>query len=95
MEGSLSLVLALMLDEASSSFNRDHGRISISGACFDVGRGIIPVQQERTYYKTLHGTCITKALKKPTPRKVGIFDVDTEKGMQLDSWQLLTEKEGE
>ncbi|KAH0865208.1 hypothetical protein HID58_082419 [Brassica napus] len=59
--------------------DKNHGRISISGACFDVGRGIIFVQQERTYYKTLHGTCITKALKKPKPRKVGIFDVGTEK----------------
>ncbi|KAL0816230.1 hypothetical protein Bca101_072674 [Brassica carinata] len=63
----------------SCFLTQDHGRISISGACFDVGRGIIPVQQERTYYKTLHGTCITKALKKPKPRKVGIFDVGTEK----------------
>ncbi|KAG2238515.1 hypothetical protein Bca52824_092243 [Brassica carinata] len=62
---------------------RDHGRISISGACFDAGRGIISVQQERTYYKTLHGTCITKALKKPKPRKVGIFDVGTEKGRSV------------
>ncbi|WZZ61344.1 hypothetical protein YC2023_061451 [Brassica napus] len=83
------------MDQSVTIQLRDHGRISISGACFDVGRGIIPVQQERTYYKTLHGTCITKALKKPKPRKVGIFDVGTEKGMQLDSWQLLTEKEGE
>ncbi|KAG2271252.1 hypothetical protein Bca52824_065807 [Brassica carinata] len=38
---------------------------------------------ERTYYKTLHGTCITKALKKPKPRKVGIFDVGTEKGRSV------------
>ncbi|KAG5388008.1 hypothetical protein IGI04_029549, partial [Brassica rapa subsp. trilocularis] len=58
---------------------RDYGRISISGACFDAGQGIILVLQEQTYYKTLHGTCITKALKKPKPRKFGIFDVGTEK----------------
>ena len=31
----------------------------------------------------------------PKPRKFGIFDIGTKKGMQLDSWQLLTEKEGE
>ncbi|KAH0849497.1 hypothetical protein HID58_096358 [Brassica napus] len=61
MEGSLSLVLALMLDEASSPFYR----------------------YEQTYYKTLHGTCITKALKKPKPRKFGIFDVGTEKGRSV------------
>ncbi|KAH0895077.1 hypothetical protein HID58_057506 [Brassica napus] len=65
MEGSLSLVLALMLDEASSPFN------SLFFVC---------ILKERTYYKTLHGTCVTKALKKPKPRKVGIFDVGTEKG---------------
>ncbi|CAN7131202.1 unnamed protein product [Brassica rapa subsp. narinosa] len=58
---------------------RDYGRISISGACFDAGQGIILVLQEQTYYKTLQGTCITKALKKPKPRKFGIFDVGTEK----------------
>ncbi|WZZ47579.1 hypothetical protein YC2023_043838 [Brassica napus] len=68
MEGSLSLVLALMLDEASSPFN------SLFFVC---------ILKERTYYKTLHGTCVTKALKKPKPRKVGIFDVGTEKGRSV------------
>uniref|UniRef100_M4DCL4 Uncharacterized protein n=1 Tax=Brassica campestris TaxID=3711 RepID=M4DCL4_BRACM len=58
---------------------RDYGRISISGACFDAGQGIILVLQEQTYYKTLHGTCITKALKMPKPRKFGIFDIGTKK----------------
>ncbi|KAF3571478.1 hypothetical protein F2Q69_00062010 [Brassica cretica] len=49
---------------------------------------------ERTYYKTLHGTCITKSLKKPKPRKVGIFDVGTEKGPWMEekcisSWWMV------
>ncbi|KAL5977301.1 putative UDP-arabinose 4-epimerase 3 [Asimina triloba] len=81
------------LGEAPRPELREHGRIS--GACFDAALGIIPgLKVKGTDYSTPDGTCIrdyidvtdlvdahVKALAKAEPKKVGIYNVGTGKGI--------------
>ncbi|XP_065030199.1 probable UDP-arabinose 4-epimerase 3 [Musa acuminata AAA Group] len=83
------------LGEAPRPELREHGRIS--GACFDAALGIIPgLKVKGTDYPTRDGTCVrdyidvtdlvdahVKALDKAKPRRVGIYNVGTGKGITV------------
>ncbi|RWW57417.1 hypothetical protein BHE74_00035798, partial [Ensete ventricosum] len=92
------------LGEAPRPELREHGRIS--GACFDAALGIIPgLKVKGTDYPTRDGTCIrdyidvtdlvdahVKALKKAKPRRVGIYNVGTGKGITVKEFVAACKK---